>query len=218
MLPQISISIVIADVRKGCVSLPPSRRPRKPPTSRRYTEHELDAVAATLNRRPRKNLAWKTPSEALDELLSGTSGIGRATAILFAEEGATVAITGRNRERSEEVVSEIVKLGAEGLFITADVRLPKDCERAVEETATTFGGLAVLLDNAGLYYANDAIGCSEEEFDVQVDTSFKGSFLMSKYALPHMIKAGSGSIVNNSSGRVLPVVHVRWPLIMAMTM
>lgn len=133
-------------------------------------------------------------------ITGGTSGIGRATAILFAEEGAKVAITGRNRERGQEVVAKLDALGSKGLFIPADVRLPGDCERAVEETVSSFGGLDILFNNAGVYVANDTLRCSEEEFDAQVDTSLKGSFLMSKYALPHMINAGGGAIVNNGSG------------------
>lgn len=133
-------------------------------------------------------------------ITGGTSGIGRATAILFAEEGAKVAITGRNQERGREVVAELEKAGSGGLFIRADVRSAKDCERAVDETVATFGGLHILFNNAGVYVANDALGCSEEEFDAQVDTSLKGCFFMSKYALPHIIKGGGGSIVNNGSG------------------
>lgn len=133
-------------------------------------------------------------------ITGGTSGIGRATALLFAEEGARVAITGRDRERGKEVVEELGKLGCKALFVPADVRLAKDCERSVEETVAAFGRLDVLFNNAGVYIANDALGCSEEEFDLQVDTSLKGTFLTSKYAIPHMIRAGGGSIVNNSSG------------------
>jgi NAD(P)-dependent dehydrogenase (short-subunit alcohol dehydrogenase family) len=133
-------------------------------------------------------------------ITGGTSGIGRATALLFAEEGARVAITGRNRGRGAEVVTEIEGLGSRGLFIQGDVRLAADCRRAVDATVAAFGRLDVLFNNAGVYVANDAVACSEDEFDSQVDTSLKGSFLMSKYALPHMIRNGSGSIVNNSSG------------------
>jgi NAD(P)-dependent dehydrogenase (short-subunit alcohol dehydrogenase family) len=133
-------------------------------------------------------------------ITGGTSGIGRATALLFAEEGARVAITGRNRERGGEVAAEIEKLGSRGLFVQADVRLSADCRRAVDATVAAFGRLDVLFNNAGVYVANDAVACSEEEFDSQVDTSLKGSFLMSKFALPHMIDGGGGSIVNNSSG------------------
>jgi len=130
----------------------------------------------------------------------GTSGIGAATAVLFAQEGARVAITGRDETRGAEVVERIRAAGGEGAFIRADVRLASDCERAVAETVAAFGGLDVLYNNAGVYVANDALGCSEDEWDAQIDTSLKGAFLMSKAALPHMITAGGGSIVNCSSG------------------
>lgn len=133
-------------------------------------------------------------------ITGGTSGIGRATALLFAEEGAKVAITGRNRERGEQVVAEIEERGSTGIFVQADVCLAADCKRSVEETVATFGQLDVLFNNAGGYVANNAVDCSEEEFDMQVDSSLKGSFLMCKYTLPHMIKAGGGAVVNNSSG------------------
>jgi NAD(P)-dependent dehydrogenase (short-subunit alcohol dehydrogenase family) len=133
-------------------------------------------------------------------ITGGTSGIGRATAILFAQEGAKVAITGRDHARGEEVVGAIRAAGGEAIFVAADVRIAPDCERSVAETVAAFGGLDILFNNAGVYVANDVLGCSEEEWDVQVDTSLKGAFLMSKFALPHMIAAGGGSIVNCSSG------------------
>lgn len=133
-------------------------------------------------------------------ITGGTSGIGRATAVLFAEEGASVAITGRNRERGREVVAELEQRGFRCLFVPADVRVAQDCERAVEETVAAFGRLDVLFNNAGVFIANDVVECTEEEWDLQVDTSLKGTFLMSRYAIPHMVRAGGGSIINNSSG------------------
>jgi NAD(P)-dependent dehydrogenase (short-subunit alcohol dehydrogenase family) len=80
------------------------------------------------------------------------------------------------------------------------VRLAADCERSVARTIEAFGRIDTLFNNAGVYVANDTVGCSEDEWDAQVDTSLKGAFLMSKYALPHMIAQGSGSIVHCASG------------------
>ncbi len=133
-------------------------------------------------------------------ITGGTSGIGRATAELFAGEGAKVAITGRDERRGAEVVGEIEAAGGDGLFVRADVRVAADCERSVAETVGGFGRIDVLFNNAGVYVANDVLGCDEDEWDLQVDTSLKGTFLMSKFALPHMIGQGSGSIVNCASG------------------
>lgn len=80
------------------------------------------------------------------------------------------------------------------------MRFSGDCERAVEATIAEFGRLDVLFNNAGVFIPNNVVECSEEEWDLQVDASLKGTFLMSKYAIPHMVGQGGGSIINNSSG------------------
>jgi NAD(P)-dependent dehydrogenase (short-subunit alcohol dehydrogenase family) len=130
----------------------------------------------------------------------GTSGIGRATAELFAREGASVAVTGRDEQRGRDVIDAIERAGGRAMFVRADVRSSADCRRTVVETLAAFGRLDVLFNNAGLSLAADALACTEEEWDEQVDTMLKGTFLMSRQALPPMIAQGSGSIVNNSSG------------------
>jgi NAD(P)-dependent dehydrogenase (short-subunit alcohol dehydrogenase family) len=133
-------------------------------------------------------------------ITGGTSGIGRATAELFASQRAAVAFTGRDAERGAEVSELVRAAGGEPLFLPADVRSAADCARVVEETLAAFGRIDVLVNNAGTYVPNDTIGCTEEEWDEQVDTSLKGTFLMSRAVLPHMIERGSGAIVNNASG------------------
>jgi len=133
-------------------------------------------------------------------ITGGTSGIGRATAALFAREGADVAITGRDEARGAAVVAEIGAAGGEGIFVGADVRSAADCERSVARTLEAFGRIDILFNNAGVYVANDVLGCDEDEWDLQVDTSLKGAYLMSRAALPTMIAQGSGSIVHCSSG------------------
>ncbi len=133
-------------------------------------------------------------------ITGGTSGIGRATAVLFAQEGADVVITGRDEGRGAEVSAEIEGAGGRARFVRADVRSAEDCARAVEEALAAFGRLDVLFNNAGLYIENDVLGCDEAEWDVQLDTMLKGTYLMCRAAIPHMIRAGGGAIVNNSSG------------------
>src|SRR4029077_9662228 len=133
-------------------------------------------------------------------ITGGTSGIGEATAILFAKEGASVAITGRNEERGHAVSGQILKSGGKAIFVRTDVRKADDCRRAVDETLATFGRLDILFNNAGVFYAHTTLDCTEEEWDLQIDINLKGTFLMSKAALPAMIQQGSGVIINNSSG------------------
>jgi NAD(P)-dependent dehydrogenase (short-subunit alcohol dehydrogenase family) len=133
-------------------------------------------------------------------ITGGTSGIGRATAMLFAEEGARVAITGRDEERGARVVEVIARRGVDGVFVRADVRSADDCRHSVDRAVDAFGRIDVLFNNAGVYVANDVLGCDEQEWDLQVDTSLKGAFLMSRAVLPHMIAQGAGSIVHCSSG------------------
>jgi NAD(P)-dependent dehydrogenase (short-subunit alcohol dehydrogenase family) len=133
-------------------------------------------------------------------ITGGTSGIGEATAILFAQEGARVAITGRDEKRGSAVVARILQAGGTAIFFRTDVRKVEDCRRAVDETLAAFGRLDILFNNAGVFYSHTTLDCSEEEWDLQIDINLKGTFLMSKCALPHMIAQKSGVIINNSSG------------------
>jgi NAD(P)-dependent dehydrogenase (short-subunit alcohol dehydrogenase family) len=133
-------------------------------------------------------------------ITGGTSGIGEATAVLFAKEGAKIAITGRNEKRGHAVIEQILNGGGQAIFLRTDVRKAAECRRAVEETVSSFGRLDILFNNAGIFYPHTALDCSEEEWDLQIDVNLKGTFLMSKFALPGMIEQGSGVIINNSSG------------------
>ena len=133
-------------------------------------------------------------------ITGGTSGIGEATALLFAREGARVCITGRSPGRGVGVVTQIKARGGDAIFVQADVSLSEDCRRSVDETVRAYGSLDILFNNAGVFYPQTAIECSEKEWDEQIDVNLKGTFLMSKFALPTMIAQGHGVIVNNSSG------------------
>jgi NAD(P)-dependent dehydrogenase (short-subunit alcohol dehydrogenase family) len=133
-------------------------------------------------------------------ITGGTSGIGKATAILFAKEGANVAITGRSEERGAAVTDQITQNGGNAIFLRADVSLASDCQSAVAQTLEAFGHLDILFNNAGVFYPQTALECSEKEWDEQIDVNLKGTFLMSKFALPSMIAQGHGVIINNSSG------------------
>ncbi|MBZ5678486.1 MAG: SDR family oxidoreductase [Acidobacteriia bacterium] len=133
-------------------------------------------------------------------ITGGTSGIGEATSILFAKEGAKVAITGRNQQRGTAIVERIKHEAGNAIFLRADVSLASDCQRVVGETLEAFGRLDILFNNAGVFYPQTALECSEKEWDEQIDVNLKGTFLMSKFALLPMIAQGRGVIINNSSG------------------
>jgi NAD(P)-dependent dehydrogenase (short-subunit alcohol dehydrogenase family) len=139
-------------------------------------------------------------AERVALITGATSGIGRATAMLFAREGGRLALTGRNDERGRQVVEEIRAAGGHATYLHSDVCNEADCRRAVEHAIAEYGRLDVLFNNAGVFFPNTAVECTEQEWDAQVDTNLKGAFLMSKYALPHMIRQGRGSIIHNSSG------------------
>ena len=133
-------------------------------------------------------------------ITGGASGIGRATALLFAQEGAAVAIADISVGQGEEVVREIALNGGRAIFIHCDVTQAGDCQRAVQQTVATFGGLDVLFNNAGIIRRADVLTTTEAEWDRVMDVNVKSIFLMSKYAVPVMAAAGGGSIINTGSG------------------
>src|SRR5215471_9475654 len=133
-------------------------------------------------------------------ITGGTSGIGEAAAYLFAREGAKIAVTGRNESRGHAVTARILESGGKAIFLRTDVRHPAECKRAVDSTLSSFGRLDILFNNAGVFYPQTALECTEDEWDLQIDINLKGTFLMSKYALEPMIAQGCGVIINNSSG------------------
>jgi NAD(P)-dependent dehydrogenase (short-subunit alcohol dehydrogenase family) len=107
-------------------------------------------------------------------ITGGTSGIGEAIALLLAQEGAAVSITGRSRDRGEAVVSKIQQAGGTAKFIPADSRTSQDCRRVVDETQQGFGRLDILVNNAGVFYAHTILDCPESEWDEQLDSKLKG--------------------------------------------
>lgn len=128
----------------------------------------------------------------------GSEGMGFATAKLFLQEGAKVVITGRSRVKGRQAVRNLKKYGPVE-FVQGDVSRATDARRMVERTVGRFGRIDVLFNNAGVYIEKRAEEMTEEEWDFVLDTNLKGTFLVSKYAIPHMKRQGSGVIVNNSS-------------------
>jgi len=132
-------------------------------------------------------------------ITGATSGIGKATAILFAQEGAIVVITGRRRDRGEGVVSEIQALGGVCQFIQADHTDPEACSRVVEQTLTDYGRIDILFNNAGIVTGGTAETATEEDWHNTLAINVTAVWRMSRLVIPHMRKQGGGVIVNNGS-------------------
>lgn len=131
-------------------------------------------------------------------ITGGTEGIGFATAELFLKEGAKVVITGRSREKGEKALRSLRRFG-EVAFVQGDVSKDADAKKMVESTVKRYGRIDILFNNAGVYLEKLAEDMSEEEWDRIIDTNLKGTFLVSKYAIPYMKRQRSGAIINNSS-------------------
>ncbi len=134
-------------------------------------------------------------------LISGAaSGIGRATAELFACEGASVVLLDIDPFQGEQAAESIRRQGGKAVFIPCDVSRAEDCHRAVEAAAQQLGGIDVLFNNAGIVRRANVVDTTVEEWDRVIAVNLRSVFLMSKYVIPKMLEVGGGSIINNASG------------------
>jgi NAD(P)-dependent dehydrogenase (short-subunit alcohol dehydrogenase family) len=124
------------------------------------------------------------------------SGIGRACAIALAREGAKVTLVGRRLDRLDEVAREI---GDSALVVAADVSKNMEIDRAIERTVERFGGIDVLLNNAGVLHMGTVEEITEEQWDETFRVNVRGLWLLSRAVLPYLRKAGGGSIINMAS-------------------
>ena len=129
------------------------------------------------------------------------NGIGRAAALAFAREGASVVATDVAEKGNKETARMVEELGARALAINCDVTRNEDVERALKATVERFGRLDFAFNNAGIEYAiKPAADVTEAEWDRIMDIDLRGVFLCMKHQIPLMLKQGAGAIVNNSSG------------------
>jgi NAD(P)-dependent dehydrogenase (short-subunit alcohol dehydrogenase family) len=124
------------------------------------------------------------------------SGIGRACALALIREGARVVLVGRRKDRIEEVARD--REGA-AMAVAADVSKQADIERVIEQTLSAFGGLNVLVNNAGILHPGNVEQITEQQWDETFNVNVRGLWLFSRAVLPHMRKAGGGSIINMAS-------------------
>jgi NAD(P)-dependent dehydrogenase (short-subunit alcohol dehydrogenase family) len=130
----------------------------------------------------------------------GASGIGRGISLRLAEMGCAVAVLDKNEDGAQATAHSISQEGGRSLAIACDVSVNADCRRATEETIETFGHVDILCNNAGIVVRKDVVALQEEEWDAVLDVTLKSVYLLSHEVLPHMIRRGSGCIINTGSG------------------
>lgn len=130
----------------------------------------------------------------------GTSGIGKSTAIAFAQAGATVVVAGRRQAEGEETVREIQAFGGEGCFVPTDVSKAADVQTLIEKIMAQYGRLDIAFNNAGVEQEPMPLPEQTEEiYDRIMDINVKGLWLSLKYEIPALLETGGGAIVNTSS-------------------
>ncbi len=134
-------------------------------------------------------------------ITGGGSGIGRESALLFAREGAAVAVVDVDDDAAQRVTAEIAAAGGRAVAVHADVSHAADCEEMVGATETAFGRLDVLFNNAGVMLSadDDAVSTSEDVWERTLAINLRGVFLGCKYGIPALRRAGGGSVINTAS-------------------
>ncbi|HSP35116.1 MAG TPA: glucose 1-dehydrogenase [Thermoanaerobaculia bacterium] len=134
-------------------------------------------------------------------ITGGGSGIGKASCLLFAREGAKVVVVDLKKETAQATADEIAKAGGQAKAFAADVSKAKDAEAMVKFAEDSFGRLDIAFNNAGVFLPDDdsVTNTTEEVWDKVININLKGVFLGCKYEIPAMLRAGGGSIINTAS-------------------
>ncbi|MFC2024381.1 SDR family NAD(P)-dependent oxidoreductase [Chloroflexota bacterium] len=142
------------------------------------------------------------------------SGIGRSAAIIFAKEGARVVGVDQNSESGQETLKLVKYAGCDTIFVEGDISKSEEVKKMIKTTIANYGKLDVLYNNAAITHDPETVPiaeCKEEDFDRLMAVNLKGVFLTMKYAIPEMLIAGGGSIINTSSISTLE----GWPVLPA---
>ncbi|MGH0052506.1 MAG: SDR family NAD(P)-dependent oxidoreductase [Sphaerochaetaceae bacterium] len=132
-------------------------------------------------------------------ITGATSGMGRDTAYVFAEEGAKVMVVGRNEDRAAEVVENIERNGGEASYFIADLSSREDVEKIVDQTVSKYGTVDILINNAGLLSLKNSLEVSLEEWDKVMQVNVTSQLMLAKAVAPIMKEKGQGYIVNIGS-------------------
>ncbi len=133
-------------------------------------------------------------------LVTGSAqGMGKATALRFASEGASVVLNDIIQDLLDQGRTSLASTGSKVLTVNADVTDKQQVDRMVDQVVAEFGKVDILVNNAGGDWGNTKIDASEEEWDAVVDLNLKGQLLCAQAVVPHMVKAGGGSIINIAS-------------------
>lgn len=133
-------------------------------------------------------------------ITGAASGIGRGIALRLGEMGAFIAVLDIDATRGPETVEKVKALGGDSIFLKCNVRSAADCRAAIKAILETRGKIDILCNCAGIAIRKDVIDLTEDEWDRSLDVMLKSIYLLSHEVLPHMIRAGRGSIINIGSG------------------
>ncbi len=132
-------------------------------------------------------------------ITGGSRGIGREIALLFAREGAKVAVTARSSDQLSEVVKDISRSGGEAVGVSADVTREEDVQNMVEQTMSKFGGIDILVNNAGILQGAPFVVYEPEEWRRVIEVNLMGTFYCTRAVAPILIERGWGRIINIAS-------------------
>lgn len=132
-------------------------------------------------------------------ITGGSKGLGFATALEFARNGATVTITGRGQDALDGACAAAAAQGIALEAIQGDVSDEADCRRTVDAVLAAHGRVDVLFNNAGVLFAGNAWETTPEVWDLTMSVNVRGTWLMSRTTIPHMLERGAGAIINNCS-------------------
>jgi 3-oxoacyl-[acyl-carrier protein] reductase len=145
-----------------------------------------------------KNMTGKLAGKVA--LITGASaGIGRASALALAQEGASLVLTARRTERLEELKAAVEQAGGKAVFVVGDAVQEEIAQQCVAAAMDTFGRLDILINNVGVGNYKNLVDTSLAEYDEMVDTNVRSTFLFTRYTVPVMLKQGSGTILMISS-------------------